>query len=97
LLGAAAWLVVSARRVAGRAPASQHDRLARALRLVRESAGRGGSDRRRALDLLAETLEERAAARVEETTRLAWAAPEPAPEDAVALADEVESALGSRS
>jgi hypothetical protein len=63
------------------------DRLRRALRLVRESAARAPSDRRRALDHLAATLGEVSPA--ERATRLAWARPEPEPDATSAIADEV--------
>lgn len=63
------------------------DRLRRALRLVRESAGRAPGDRRRALDHLAATLGE--AQPAERATRLAWARPEPEPDATLAIADEV--------
>lgn len=63
------------------------DRLRRALRLVRESAGRAPGDRRRALDHLAATLGESPPAG--RATRLAWARPEPEPDATLAIADEV--------
>ena len=77
-------LVAELRR---RTPAAPVDRLRRALRLVRESAGRAPPDRRRALDHLAATLGDvPPAARA---TRLAWSRPEPEPEPTLAVADEV--------
>jgi hypothetical protein len=83
LVGAA--LVVGALR-SGLDPAPV-DRLRRALRLVRESAGRTPSDRRRALDHLAATLGDVSPA--ERATQLAWARAEPEPDATRALADEV--------
>ena len=66
---------------------ADRDPLARALRLLRESAGRPGSDRRRAADLLARALAERGAPPLaDEATAVAWSAREPAPGDALALA-----------
>jgi hypothetical protein len=63
------------------------DSLVRALRLVRESAGRPVSDRRRAADLLARALAERGTPPLaDEATTVAWSAREPAPGDALALA-----------
>ena len=68
--------------------------LERALRFLRESAGRSAPDRRRAADYAA-----RAAGGAEvaaEATRTAWAPPDPGPADVDALADRIENALGSR-
>lgn len=81
---AAALVVGEQRRRRDEAPV---DRLRRALRLVRESAARSPGDRRRALDHLAATLGE--APPAERATRLAWARPEPEPDAARAIADEV--------
>jgi hypothetical protein len=81
----AAALVVAERRQ--RSDEAPVDRLRRALRLVRESAGRSPRDRRRALDLLAATLGE--APPAAHATRLAWARPEPEPDATLAVADEV--------
>ena len=84
LLGAAALVAVELRPRREGAPV---DRLRRALRLVRESAGREPADRRRALDHLAATLGD--ADPADRATRLAWARPEPQPEPTLALAEEV--------
>jgi hypothetical protein len=81
----AAGLAAARRRRPAAAPAV--DRLLRALRLVRESAGRPAADRRRALDHLAATLGDAPPADV--ATRLAWARPEPDPASTRAVADEV--------
>lgn len=81
----AAALAVSALR--GRDRQAPIDRLLRALRLVRESAGRAPPDRRRALDHLAATLGD--APPAERATRLAWSRPEPEPEPTLAVAEEV--------
>lgn len=81
---AAALVAAELGRQRGEAPV---DRLRRALRLVRESAARAPSDRRRALDHLAATLGDEPPA--EHATQLAWARPEPEPEATLALADEV--------
>jgi hypothetical protein len=81
----AAALAVSALR--GRDRQAPVDRLLRALRLVRESAERAPSDRRRALDHLAATLGD--ASPAERATRLAWSRPEPEPEPTLAVAEEV--------
>jgi hypothetical protein len=89
--GAAALALCAAALVAaelrGRSRHAPVDPLRRALRLVRESAGRGPPDRRRALDHLAATLENIPPA--ERATRLAWSQPEPEPEPTLAVADEV--------
>jgi hypothetical protein len=92
LLAAAALLVLlAATLVASELLRRRHeepvDRLRRALRLVRESAGRAPDDRRRALDHLAATLGESSPAG--RATRLAWARPEPEPDATLAVADEV--------
>ncbi len=81
---AAAALVAVELRQRGDRPSV--DRLRRALRLVRESAGRPPPDRRRALDNLAATLG--ATPPAEQATQLAWARPEPEPDATLALADE---------
>ena len=84
VLVAAALVASELRRRRGEAPV---DRLRRALRLVRESAGRAPGDRRRALDHLAATLGD--APPAERATRLAWARPEPEPAATRGIADEV--------
>jgi hypothetical protein len=96
LLALAVRVVAPRRRSSASASGAHAARLGRALRLVRESARRPGDDRRRALDLLAETLAERAGPRVDEATRLAWSPREPEAADATALADAVESSVGGR-
>lgn len=79
------------RRLAGRTAAVEVDPLTRALRLLRESAGRGPGDRRRAASLLARLLRAHGeGARAGGAARLAWSRPDPAPADAVGLADAVE-------
>lgn len=80
-------VVLVAGELRGRGDKAPVDRLRRALRLVRESAGRAPGDRRRALDHLAATLGESPPA--ERATRLAWARPEPEANATLAIADEV--------
>lgn len=73
-LAALLLLVTAVRRRA--APAD--DPLARAIRLVRESAGRPVADRRRAADLLAQIAGDRDRELLAaDATRIAWAAPPP--------------------
>ena len=75
LLVSAVALVVLATRRRGRADV---DALARAVRLVRESAGRPEPDRRRAADLLARVAGTRdRGGLAAEATRIAWAPPDP--------------------
>ena len=83
LVSAVAFVVLATRR-RGRADV---DALARAVRLVRESAGRPEPDRRRAADLLARvagTRDRRGLAA--EATRIAWAPPDPTVDTVEALA-----------
>lgn len=68
-----------------------------ALRLLRESAGRPAPDRRRAADYAGRAA---AAARgggqvADDASRVAWAPPDPEPADVGALAERIESAVGS--
>jgi hypothetical protein len=69
-------------------------RLELALRLLRESAGRPAPDRRRAADFAgrAAALPEVA----EDATYVAWAPPDPEPADVGALAERIETAVGSK-
>jgi hypothetical protein len=60
----------------------------RALDLVRASLGRGGEDRRRALDVLGRALAEDAHAR--DALDLAWSKPEPEPHRVLQLVRAVE-------
>jgi hypothetical protein len=72
-----------------RAPAAGRvDPLARALRLLRESAGRAAPDRRRAADLLARSVGDDGVER--DATAVAWSPHEPEPDDALALAGRAE-------
>lgn len=70
--------------------------LERALRLLRESAGRPAPDRRRAADYAGRAAAARGGAELaDEASRVAWAPPDPEPVDVDALAEHIESALGS--
>ena len=70
--------------------------LERALRLLRESAGRTAPDRRRAADYAGLAAAVRGGAQVaDEASRIAWAPPDPEPADVGALAEHIESAVGS--
>jgi hypothetical protein len=70
--------------------------LERALRLLRESAGRPAPDRRRAADYAGRAAAARGGAELaDEASRIAWAPPDPEPLDVDALAERIESALGS--
>jgi hypothetical protein len=70
--------------------------LERALRLLRESAGRPVPDRRRAADYAGRAAAERGGTEVAgEASRVAWAPPDPEPADIGALAERIESAVGS--
>jgi hypothetical protein len=92
LLGAALLVVAELRRRRALRPEVPADRLARALRLVRESAFRVPPDRRRALDHLSRTLEDVGdGGHARGATQLAWSPPEPEPAAAHALADAVEA------
>jgi hypothetical protein len=79
-------------------PEATQNRLARALRLLRESAGRSEPDRRRAAGLLARVLVDRGADPLaDEATRVAWSEHRPGPPDAETLAAHVEGTFGSKS
>jgi hypothetical protein len=70
--------------------------LERALRLLRESAGRPVPDRRRAADYAGRAAAALGGAQVAgEASRIAWAPPDPEPADVGALAEHIESAVGS--
>jgi hypothetical protein len=88
LLALAVWLARTAlRRVVG-VEAVRNSRsldVARALRLLRESASRTVPDRRKAADYAARAVGAAAA------TELAWASPPPDVGDVIALADELEA------
>jgi hypothetical protein len=62
--------------------------LQRALDLVRASLGRGGEDRRRALDVLGRALADDAQAH--DALSLAWSQPEPEPKRVTELVESVE-------
>ena len=86
-LFAACAAVLLALELRGRRGVAPVDELRRALRLVRESAGRSPVDRRRALDHLAATLGPTVPA--ERATRLAWDRPAPEPEATLELAEDL--------
>ena len=68
--------------------------LERALRLLRESAGRPVPDRRRAADYAGRAAAARGGAEVAgEASRIAWAPPDPKPADVGTLAEHIESAV----
>jgi hypothetical protein len=69
-------------------PRDERTPLQRALDLVRASLGRGTEERRRALDVLARTLDRDPRAR--DALELAWSAPEPEPRRVEDLLAEVE-------
>jgi hypothetical protein len=69
-------------------PRDERTPLQRALDLVRASLGRGTEERRRALDVLARTLDRDPRAR--DALDLAWSAPEPEPRRVEDLLAEVE-------
>jgi hypothetical protein len=99
VLGALAALLVW-RGVRRRGPLPVQGRVAagleRALRLLRESAGRPVPDRRRAADYAGLAAAARGGAQVAgEASRIAWAPPDPEPADVGALAEHIESAVGS--
>jgi hypothetical protein len=70
------------------APVDHRTPRQRALDLVRASLGRGGEDRRRALDVLGRALAEDAHAR--DALALAWSKPEPEPDRVLELVRAVE-------
>jgi hypothetical protein len=66
-----------------------------ALRLLRESAGRPAPDRRRAADYAGRAAAARGGAQIaDDASRVAWAPPDPEPDDVGALAERIESAVG---
>lgn len=70
------------------------DELERALYLLRESARRPVSDRRRAADYVARVAGARGSdLAVGDATRVAWSKPDPQPPEVNALADRVETTL----
>jgi hypothetical protein len=72
--------------------------LEHALRLLRESARRPVSDRRRAADYVARAAGARGSdVAVVDATRVAWSEPDPQPPEVTALADRVETTLGNAS
>jgi hypothetical protein len=83
LVGAAAWLAWP-RRVDTRTP------LERALAAVRAARGRPAPERRRAVGALAEELRRLDRPEAVRSDRLAWAAPEPRPEQLDELVEAVE-------
>jgi len=90
---AVAAAAAGARRGGRRRPFAV-DPLARAIRLVRESAGRSTADRRRAAGLLARVLAERGTAPLaRRAAALAWSAPPPAPSAAELLARAAEGTV----
>jgi len=67
--------------------------LEEALAYTRDAAGRPEADRRKALELLARTLEDEGAPGLADTAGdVAWAEEPPSPDRAIELADEVEGA-----
>ena len=92
-LGLAA--VATRRRRRAAPPWAAEEPLARALRLLRESASRGAPDRRRAADLLARVARTRGAPPLaDEATRVAWSPEQPQPATATALADKADKGAG---
>ena len=81
--------VVRRRRETARA-AGAADPVARAVRLLRESAGRDAPDRRRAAGLASRVVD-RPDLSLDAAT-IAWSRPEPGPPDATSLAERVEHA-----
>jgi hypothetical protein len=89
-LGLAAILLAVPLRPRARARAREAE-LARALRLLRESATRPAPDRRRAADLVSRVVgAEGAKALADDAARFAWSATSPEPVDAVGLAERAE-------
>ena len=90
VLTLAAALLLALPLLRQRAPvAAAVDPLARALRLLRESASRQAPDRRRAADLLSRTVDDTAIG--SDATAVAWSPHEPEPEEATALAGRAEA------
>ena len=72
----------------------REDPLDRALRLLRESAARGASDRRRAADLVARVVRARGARSLaDEATRVAWSPEPPESQTATSLAEQAEAGV----
>lgn len=93
VLGALALLWPDVRRRRARAVEPVDvDAFARAVRLLRESAGRAAPDRRRAADLVARIARGGRDAQGRTASAIAWSRPEPAPADALGLADALERA-----
>jgi len=98
IMGAAAALLVVALSLAvlalrPRARARREAELARAVRLLRESAARPVTDRRRAADLVSRVAGSAGAGSVAgDASELAWSPDSPEPEGAVALAERAEQA-----
>ena len=69
--------------------------LERALRLAREAESRPPPDRRRALGLLGRLLDHRDARLAEQASGLAWARPQPEPEEMSGLVTEIEHEVPS--
>jgi hypothetical protein len=99
-LATAAFLVVPGSRRRRTADSGERRRggLERALRLLRESARRPVSDRRRAADYVARAAGTRGSdVAVADARRVAWSQPDPQPPEVTALADRVETTLGNAS
>ena len=88
-----AILVTPIRRRRSRAGAARVDPVARAARLLRESASRDVPDRRRAASLAARVVREPDLST--DAATVAWSRPEPAPPDATLLAERLERVTGS--
>jgi hypothetical protein len=80
------------RRRPGAGPARRPDPVARAVRLLRESATRDTPDRRRAASLVSRVVGEADLAAA--AARVAWSRGDPGPPDAAALADRVDRTTG---
>lgn len=99
-VAAAALLVApgSKRRRTTQSGERRRGGLEHALRLLRESARRPVSDRRRAADYVARAAETRGShVAAVDAIRVAWSKPDPESTDVTALADQVETALGNAS
>lgn len=91
-----AWRQVRRRRVGLPIRGRFVGGLALALRLLRESAGRSVPDRRRAADYAGRAAAARGGSQLaDDASRIAWAPPDPEPADVGALAERIETALGS--
>jgi hypothetical protein len=90
----AALLTVFGLRPRARGGAREAE-LARALRLLRESAARPAPDRRRAADLVSRVTGAGGVQSLsDDAARFAWSATSPDPADAVGLAERVEESTG---